>query len=159
MEESGRKWNKVVESVSSGLTAIGLTNGPCHTEIKIVDDKIFLIEFNARPGGCHIWWPMVELSTGFDIIAAMVLMAAGHPVTIDTSSFNHNFAGIYYVVSQTSYLKNIFDTCDDKPWLRIKHRVSDELKEMIRNDMDQMNYMVYSSVSGDPVAEELVEKK
>lgn len=27
-------WNKVVKGVSSGLTAIGLDNGPCHTEIK-----------------------------------------------------------------------------------------------------------------------------
>ena len=48
-------WDKVVRGVSSGLTAIGVENGPCHTEVKIIDGKVYLIEFNARPGGDHIW--------------------------------------------------------------------------------------------------------
>ena len=33
---SSEIWNKVVMGVSSGLSAIGLTNGPCHTEVKII---------------------------------------------------------------------------------------------------------------------------
>ena len=101
-------WNKVVHGVSSGLTAIGVTNGPCHTEIKIVDGKVYLIEFNARPGGDHIWWPMVELSTGFDIMAAVVQAATGDLPDIDVNSFNHNYSGLYYVVQQTKHLKPIF---------------------------------------------------
>ena len=48
-------WARVVKGVSSGLTAIGLLNGACHTEIKIIDGNVYLIEFNARPGGDHIW--------------------------------------------------------------------------------------------------------
>ncbi len=94
-------WDKVVRGVSAGLTAIGVTNGPCHTEIKVIDDDVYLIEFNARPGGDHIWWPMVELSTGFDIIGAVAQVATGELKPIDVSSFNHNYSGIYMVTKQT----------------------------------------------------------
>ena len=152
-------WNKVVRGVSSGLTAIGLTNGPCHTEIKIIEGNVYLIEFNARPGGDHIWWPMVELSTGFDIIAAAAQTAMGDLKPIDVSSFKQHYSGLYYVVKQTDYLKPIFDTCNNEEWCWEKNFITDELPELTQNDMEHTNYMIYSSLEGDPVAKQLRRKK
>lgn len=146
-------WKKVVDGVSSGLTAIGISNGPCHTEIKIIDDKVYLIEFNARPGGDHIWWPMVELSTGFDIIAAVVQAATGDLQPIDTSTFKKRYSGLYYVVKQTERLKPIFDVCEQYGWCWEKNYVTDELIELTQNDMEHTNYMIYSSDNGDPVVQ------
>ncbi len=146
-------WNKVVCGVSSGLTAIGVENGPCHTEVKIIDGKVYLIEFNARPGGGHIWWPMVELSTGFDIMAAVVEAAMGVLKPIDVTTFKHKFSGLYYVVEQTANVKPIFDICEKEPWCWEKHFVSDKLQELKMNDMEHTNYIVYSSDNGDPIAE------
>lgn len=151
-------WDKVVRGVSSGLTAIGITNGPCHTEIKIINDDVYLIEFNARPGGDHIWWPMVELSTGFDIIAAVVLAATGDLQQIDISSFKHRYSGLYYIVKQTGYLKQIYDNCEQYNWCWEKNHVTDELVELTQNDMEHTNYIIYSSNNGDPVSK-LVNKK
>lgn len=145
-------WDKVVRGVSAGLTAIGITNGPCHTEIKIIDDEFYLIEFNARPGGDHIWWPMVELSTGFDIIAAVAQAATGDLKPIDVNSFKHHYSGLYYVVKQTDYLKPIFDTCEKEPWCWEKNFITEELTELTQNDMEHTNYMIYTSTEGDPVA-------
>ena len=145
-------WDKVVRGVSSGLTAIGITNGPCHTEIKIIKGEVYLIEFNARPGGDHIWWPMVELSTGFDIIAAVAQAATGDLKPIDVNSFKHHYSGLYYVVKQTGYLKPIFDTCEKESWCWEKNFITDELPELTQNDMEHTNYMIYSSEEGDPVA-------
>ena len=145
-------WDKVVRGVSSGLTAIGITNGPCHTEIKIIKGEVYLIEFNARPGGDHIWWPMVELSTGFDIIAAVAQAATGDLKPIDVNSFKHHYSGLYYVVKQTGYLKPIFDTCEKESWCWEKNFITDELPELTQNDMEHTNYMIYSSEGGDPVA-------
>lgn len=145
-------WDKVVSGVSSGLTAIGITNGPCHTEIKIINGKVYLIEFNARPGGDHIWWPMVELSTGFDIIGAVAQAATGDLKPIDVNNFKHNYSGLYYVVKQTSYLKPIFDTCQNQDWCWEKNFITDELPELTHNDMEHTNYMIYASKEGDPVA-------
>ena len=146
-------WDKVVHAVSSGLTAIGVTNGPCHTEIKIVNDDVYLIEFNARPGGDHIWWPMVELSTGFDIIAAVAQTATGELESINITEFKHNFSGLYYVVEQTKYLKTIFDNCENQDWCFEKNFVTDDLEELTHNDMEHTNYMIYSSADNDPVAQ------
>lgn len=152
------KWTRVVEGVTEGLTAIGIVNGPCHTEIKIINDKVYLIEFNARPGGDHIWQPMVILSTGYDIIAGVAQAATGDLDPIDVSSFNHHYSGIYYVVEQTKYLKPIFDTCQYQPWCVEKNSVSDDLCELKQNNMEHTNYMIYSSEDGDPVAEMLKSK-
>lgn len=144
-------WDKVVKGVSSGLTAIGIENGPCHTEIKIIDCKVYLIEFNARPGGDHIWWPLVELSTGFDIITAVVQVAMGDLQPIDTKSFKRSYSGLYYIVKQTECLKKIFDTCDKEPWCWEKNFISNDLEELKQNDMEHTNYMIYSSEIGNPV--------
>lgn len=146
-------WDKVVRGVSSGLTAIGVENGPCHTEVKIIDGKVYLIEFNARPGGDHIWWPMVELSTGFDIIAAVAQAATGDLKPIDVTTFKHRYSGLYYVVKQTDNIKSIFDTCEKESWCWEKHFETDELYELKQNDMEHTNYIVYSSDNGDPIAE------
>lgn len=154
---SSEIWNKVVKGVSSGLTAIGLTNGPCHTEIKIINGEVYLIEFNARPGGGHIWYPLVELSTGFDVMAAIARAAVGELPLIDTASFKHNYSGLYYVVKQTEHLKPIFDECQNQPWCKEKNYITDELTELVQNDMEHTNYMIYFSENGDPV-EELLKK-
>lgn len=144
-------WQKVVDGVSSGLTAIGLTDGPCHTEVKIIDGDVYLIEFNARPGGDHIWYPLIWLSTGFDNMAAVLQAATGELQPIDVTKFDHRFSGLYYVVEQTKALKPIFDKCQDEPWCWEKNFVTDEMIELERNDMEHTNYMIYSSDEGDPV--------
>lgn len=148
-------WEKVVCGVSSGLSAIGVTNGPCHTEVKVIDGEVYLIEFNARPGGDHIWHPMVELSTGFDIIAAVAQAATGDLKPIDVKSFKHYFSGLYYVVKQTEYLKPVFDVCGETEWCVEKNFITDDLPELEHNDMEHTNYMIYSSKEGDPVADYL----
>ena len=146
-------WNKVVKAVSSGLTAIGLTNGPCHTEIKIIDGNIYLIEFNARPGGGHIWSSLVKLSTGFDIMAAIAQAAVGDLKPINTDLFEHNYSGLYYVVKQTEHLKFIFDECQHQSWCKAKNFITDDLTELVQNDLEHTNYMIYSSEKGNPIKE------
>lgn len=152
---SAEEWKKVVKGVSSGLTAIGVENGPCHTEIKIIDGKVYLIEFNARPGGDHIWWPLVELSTGFDIMGAVVQAAMGELKPINVKSLKKRYSGLYYIVEQTAKLKSIFDTCENEAWCWEKNFVTDDLYELKQNDMEHTNYMIYSSDEGDPIQNQL----
>lgn len=150
---SKEDWAAVVRGVSDGLTAIGLTDGSCHTEIKLIDGNVWLIEFNARPGGDHISHPMILLSTGFDFFQALVKAAMGELEPIDATKFQHRFSGLYYVVKQTEYLKPIFDNCQNSPWCVEKHFVTDNLTVLTHNDLEHTNYMIYSSDYGNPVAE------
>ena len=137
----------VKTAICKGLTAIGVDNSTCHTEIKIVDDKIYLIEFNARPGGDHIAWPLTELSTGYNIIKGAISIALGKFKGIDFSSFHKNYAGVYFVTKQSSYLKPIFDECEKYDWLYHKNYVSEELQELEHNDCYGTNSIIYFSKS------------
>lgn len=136
---------KVNRVLSEGLTAIGVNNGPCHTEIKIVDDKIYLIEFNARPGGDHIAWPLTQLSTGYPYVKGIIEAALGELQPIDTRGFQKKYAGVYFVTTQSAYLKPLFDKCQNEPWCCWKNEVSKELKPLIHNDGYGTNFFIYCS--------------
>lgn len=56
---------KVAESA---IRAIGMRNGPSHTEIKVTPDGAKLVEIAARLGGDFITSKLVPLSTGVDMI-------------------------------------------------------------------------------------------
>lgn len=142
---------KVDVAIRDGLDAIGMEFGPCHSEIKIINEDIYLIEFNARPGGDHISWPLVELSTGYPYIEGVVKIALDEFVPIDVSKLKKRYSGIYYVTEQTKYLKPIFDICEHFPWCWERHFVSDHLGELTHNDLEHTNYFIYSSDDGNPV--------
>lgn len=136
---------KVEKGIINGLTAIGVDNSTCHTEIKIVDDKIYLIEFNARPGGDHIAWPLTELSTGYNLIKGAINIAMDNFEGIDFNKFQRNYAGVYFVTKQTSFLKPIFDECEKYDWLYHRNIVSEELYELEHNDCYGTNSIMYLS--------------
>jgi biotin carboxylase len=147
--ELSNDMREIVElAVKEGLTAIGLDNSSCHTEIKIIDNKVYLIEFNARPGGDHIAWPLTTLSTGYEYIDGAIQIAMDCFQGIDTSKLKKNYAGVYFVTKQTEYLKPLFDECEKYPWLYKKNCVSDELQTLDHNDCYGTNSIMYYSEDG-----------
>lgn len=136
---------KIENAVSEGLTAIGLNWGACHTEVKVINDEVYLIEFNARPGGDCIAHPLTKLSTGFDYLAAVARISTGDLKEIDTSCLLSNFSGLNYVVEQTAYLKPLYDTCQDKEWCYRKHVATDDLVTLTMNNLEHTNYFIYST--------------
>ena len=136
---------RISKAVCNGLDAIGVDNSSSHTEIKVSKDKIYAIEFNVRPGGDHIAWPLTELSTGYNYIKGAIQIALGEFKGVDTSSFEHNYAGVYFVTRQTEWLKPIFNSCERYDWLYHKNLVSDELQPHVNNDSYGTNSMIYFS--------------
>ena len=134
---------KVEDVVSRAVTAVGVSDGPCHTEVKIVDGEVWLVEFNARPGGGGISYPLTELSTGYPYITAIIRCAMGELELPDPRSFERNYAGICFVVEQTSWLKPVFDSCAGEPWCYERQWVSDELKTLTHNSILSTNYFIY----------------
>lgn len=137
--------NRILKAVSKGLTAIGVDNTSSHTEIKVVGDNIYIIEFNVRPGGDHIAWPLTELSTGYNMIKGAIQIALGLFLEVDLTKFENNYAGVYFVTKQTSRLKPIFDNCEKYNWLYHKNCVTDELQSLEHNDCYGTNSMIYFS--------------
>lgn len=147
---------QVEDAVSEGLTAIGADNTTCHTEIKIIDDKVYLIEFNARPGGDHIAWPLTTLSTGYEYINGAIQIALGEFQSLDTHKLACHYAGVYFVTKQTEYLKPLFDDCEKYSWLYQKNLVSEDLQPLEHNDCYGTNSIMYYSENERPNIDELI---
>ena len=132
------------------LTAVGIVNGACHTEIKIIDGKIYLIEFNARPGGDHIACTLTELSTDYPYMTGVIQIALGEFEGIAPGQLKPYYAGIEFVTQQTAYLKDIFDSCEDEPWCYEKFQATPDLRPLTHNDGYNTNYFIYYSREGRP---------
>ena len=68
---------KVKAAAVAGVEALELTNCACHAEIKVENDKAYIMEIGARLGGDFISTELTHLSTGVDMVAAAVNVALG----------------------------------------------------------------------------------
>ena len=88
---------------------MGITNGASHTELKVTTDgKIKIIEIGARMGGGFIGSDLVQLSTGFDYVHAVIEIALG---VFDWSNFENikktpfnKCSGVYFLIPQTKFI-------------------------------------------------------
>lgn len=135
--------NKIRTAISFGLSAIGIENGPCHTEVRIKGENIYLVEFNARPGGDHIAYPLTELSTGYPYIKGAIKIAINNFNGVELNSNESRFAGVLFVAKQTSFLKPIFDECEKYDWCYKKNVASKDLQSITHNNGFNLNYFIY----------------
>lgn len=136
---------KIENAVAEVLKLTGIQNGPCHTEVKIIGNEVYLIELNARVGGDGISFPLTMLSTGYDYISETIKVAIGLPPSIKNAETHARYAGMRYVTEQTSYLTKVFENCNGEKWLYEKYKAVDELCELTHNDWQNTNHFVYVS--------------
>lgn len=63
--------------------AIGIKNGPSHTEIKVTKNGPKVVELGARLGGDNITTHLVPLSTGVDMVECCIRIALGEKPDLD----------------------------------------------------------------------------
>ncbi len=91
---------RVKAVVFHALDSLKITTGASHSELKIAEDgTIRLIEIGGRMGGDYIGSHLVELSTGFDFVKAVVQIAAGEEPSVTSNSFPRA-AGVRFVFGQ-----------------------------------------------------------
>lgn len=135
--------NKIRRVVSRILDKVDFRTGASHTEMKITPGgKVYLIEVNPRGGGDEISNTLVEMSTGFDYVKAMVEVAAGCFTAQDIQ--NVAYAGIYYLCAQTKDREGFFRNADGKKWLVEKSVDTYDLSEGTSN-YDRNGYLIYKS--------------
>lgn len=69
--------DKIKDLTERSLRAIGLDNSPAHVEIMLTKDGPRMVELGARLGGGCITTDLVPLSTGVDMIKAVMDMSMG----------------------------------------------------------------------------------
>ncbi|MBR3614633.1 MAG: ATP-grasp domain-containing protein [Clostridia bacterium] len=142
---SSKMREKIEDVIERALSYVGIENGPCHTEIKIKGEDIYLIEFNARPGGDHIAHPLTELSTGYPYIKEVIKIALDDFKDVNKELFLKKCAGVIFVTEQTKEFKKIFDECENYEWCYKKNYIGDELDYIVHNDGFNKNYFIYCS--------------
>ena len=68
---------KIKDVAVAANKAIGITDGPSHTEIIVTEDGPKIVEIGARLGGDCITTHLVPLSTGVDMVEACIRIALG----------------------------------------------------------------------------------
>lgn len=67
----------IIEATCAGVKALGIDNGPSHSEIKLTSNGPKIVEIGARLGGGCITTHLVPLSTGVDMVEACIHIALG----------------------------------------------------------------------------------
>lgn len=125
------------------LRNVGYSDSAAHIEMKLTPDgKLYLIEINPRGGGENISNFLVEYSTGYDYVRAMIDVAVGK-FTFPTIISRH-YAGIYFLCKQTENWQTFFDNADGKPWFIRKAIWSRNLKESTTN-FNRQGFLMYES--------------
>jgi biotin carboxylase len=135
--------DRIKKVVPQLLTACNYQNGPTHIEMKLTQSgELHLIEINLRGGGDEISSQLVQLSTGYDYVKAMIDVALDRFEVPEVRDFAHS--GIYFLCNQTKQYLNFFKSADKQLWLVDKNIKSYDLIESTSN-WDRNGYIIYRS--------------
>lgn len=74
---------RISQVAIAAVKAIGIENGPSHTEIMVTDDGPKIVEIGARMGGDCITTHLVPLSTGIDMVKNTINIALGEQTDLE----------------------------------------------------------------------------
>lgn len=134
---------KVMEIVFKALDSLKIRYGASHSEIKISSDgEINIIEIGARMGGDCIGSSLVELSTGFDFVGAVIDIALGIQPKVVT--YKSNYAAIRFIIDEKDceILEKI--KCD-KSIMLIEENIKEVTSEKVRDSSERFGYYLFSS--------------
>lgn len=152
----------IAEVASSAVKAIGIEDGPSHTEIKVTKEGPKIVELGARLGGDNITTHLVPLSTGVNMVECCIQIALGE--TPDLTPKFAKGAAIRYLKSDVGEIQKItgIDVAENMPGVKqvsIVHGVGDKAVE-IKSSVDRVGFVITQSVDADSavrIAEQAVE--
>jgi biotin carboxylase len=133
--------NKIKVQTILALNALEIQNGASHAEFKINNiGEVFVIEVGARMGGDFIGSHLVELSTGYDFLKAVIDVALNHFETPILSE--NNFSGVYFLCEQTKKLLPYFEKNNN---FDVEKEIQNLELKKIENSNDRSGYLIYQS--------------
>lgn len=143
---------KNVESITKkAISALGITQGPSHTEIMLTSEGPKIIEVGARLGGDFISSHLVNIANGIDLLELHILQSIGENIQ---PNFNNKSRGaaIKYFTSKKGLLKdvNMPDKISDmKGFKEIKllKEVNTHLEDIISSN-SRLGYIICEGTTG-----------
>lgn len=143
---------KNIKSVAIAANrAIGITNGPSHTEIKVTPQGAKIVELGARLGGDNITTHLVPFSTGVNMVKACIEIALGIKPEIKSSA---NCAAAIRYLDVGEGIVNSIDGIEDAKKTEFIKQVSilvnkGSIVSKIRNSNDRVGFVISQADSVD----------
>ena len=131
-----------IKAVSEhALDTLQLRNGAAHIELKIDGDKINIIEIGGRMGGDFIGSDLVELSTGYDFVKAVIEVSLGiQPEIPDIKE--RRYAGVNFVMNQSD-VEAYEQFKKDHPGTILKEHIDSDLSDMVTDSSNRHGYYIF----------------
>lgn len=135
---------EIAEVAKAANKALGIMDGPSHTEIKVTKDGPKIVELGARLGGDNITTHLVPLSTGVNMVECCIKIALGEAPDLTVKC--NKAAAIRYFKTSCGIVKNIIGIHDAElvpsvKQVSIVHGVGEELKE-IKSSTDRAGFVI-----------------
>lgn len=154
---------RIAEIAIAANNAIGIQNGPSHTEIKVTKDGPKIVELGARLGGDCITTHLVPLSTGVNMVECSIRIALGERPDLEPK-WNKGSA-IRYLKTGTGTIKEITgieeaETVPGVIQVSIVHGIGECVGE-IKSSVDRAGFVISQAeeaMSAVEIAEEGIER-
>ncbi len=130
--------------VTRAVRALGIKNGPSHTEVIVTNEGAKIVELGARLGGDCITAHLVPLSTGIDMVECCIKCAIGEKPDLERK-WNKGSA-IRYLDLHPGIINDIkgiqdAESIDGVRQISIVHNVGEEIRE-IKSSTDRIGFVV-----------------
>lgn len=135
---------EIEQTARAAVEAVGIVDGPSHTEIMVTAEGPKVVELGARLGGDCITTHLVPLSTGVDMVEACIQIAMGFP--IKQQPHRESTSAIRYLAPQPGRITGISGVEETRRMpgvveVQIFRGIGD-LVPMVESSTDRMGYVI-----------------
>ena len=132
---------KIEKVVVDSLAALEFENGASHAEIKIENDKIYIIEIGGRMGGDFIGSDMVQISTGIDFLKLVIDVSLGNRIKIGGDNISKNYAVVRFLFTHKDM--EVFNNIKTRyPDTVVEENISDVFNEQVTDSSNRNGYYI-----------------
>lgn len=135
--------DRVKKVVVHALNSLGIQYGASHSELKIAKDgTIKIIEIGGRMGGDCIGANLVELSTGYDFVGAVVDIAMG--LKPESNKTKQSYAGVHFIFDKED-VKVLEELKKNNPEILVEEDVHEFSGEAVTDSGSRFGYFLFAS--------------
>ena len=124
------------------LDTLKLENGAAHVELKIDGDDIWLIEIGGRMGGDFIGSDLIQLSTGYDFVRAVIDVAMGvQPEIPDIRE--RQYAGVNFIFTDED-VAEYERFKEEHPGAILKEYIDTDLTSVVTDSSNRHGYYIFT---------------
>ena len=135
---SSEEWTLIEEQVTKALTCIKANNCPSHTEVKLWNGKVYIIEMACRLGGDYITSDLVPLSTGVDMLENLVKISLGELINIEKKISK---ISMVQFLNHENYEHSKEFIANNKDHI-FRYEVKPKHDHLIKSSLDRMGYII-----------------